>query len=324
MVFILTAIRRIGRGTLSILFEASFFAGLLLWDLSLNIVNLFTFKRKIGSVTPKGHPGAGGDWPEYLPPRSGDSRCSCPALNAMANHGIIKRDGRNISFKELSGTIRSTYNFSSSFCLFVPRHIAHILDRSYSTGHFDLADIDVHNGIEHDASLVRRDTIHQFHQGLPDGELVAALLKSATGPPTKKAAQPASERSLPSKESPYFEVAETVAKATEDLDLSRTITTSDLSRRLGECRLEAKANNGQYSQDTGHKLFGSTNGSTLLVVFGGHLDEIYTFLTEERFPEGWESHIRSQMGMTLFAFNLTVFKVELGIDEEVQQPLNLM
>jgi hypothetical protein len=66
------------------------------------------------------------------------------------------------------------------------------------------------------------------------------------------------------------------------------------------------------------------SGSTLLVVFGGHLDEIYTFLTEERFPEGWESHIRSQMGMTLFAFNLTVFKVELGIDEEVQQPLNLM
>jgi hypothetical protein len=113
-------------------------------------------------------------------------------------------------------------------------------------------------GVAAELRFSGRDTIHQFHQGLPDGELVAALLKSATGPPTKKAAQPASERSLPSKESPYFEVAETVAKATEDLDLSRTITTSDLSRRLGECRLEAKANNGQYSQDTGHKLFGST------------------------------------------------------------------
>jgi hypothetical protein len=176
---------------------------------------------------------------------------------------------------------------------------------------------------------------------------VAALLKSASGPPAKKAAQTASERSLPPNESPYFEVAETVAKATEDLDLSRTITTSDLSRRLGERRREAKANNGQYSQDTGHKLFGSTkyvqffchhsfsrlialiplslfSGSTLLTVFGGRLDEIYTFLTEERFPKGWESNIRSQMGLTLLAFNTTVFRVELGIDEELDQSLNLM
>ncbi|KAI9447126.1 Cloroperoxidase [Lactarius psammicola] len=324
MAFIVIALHRIGRGTVSILFEALFFAGLLIWDLSLVVVNLFTFKRKIDGVTPKGHPGEGGVWPEYIPPRSGDSRCSCPALNAMANHGIIKRDGRNISFKEISGTIRSTYNFSPSFCLFVPRYIAHILDRSYSTGRFDLADIDVHNGIAHDASLVRRDNFHQFHQGLPDGELVAALLKSATGPPLKKATQPASQRSLPSNESPYFNIAAHVAKETADLNLNRTFTAVDLSRRLGERRREAKANNGQYSQGTRHKLFGSNNGSTLLTIFGGRLDDIYTFLTEERFPEGWESRIRDQMGLTLLAFNRTVFQVELGIDEEVDQPLNLM
>lgn len=54
------------------------------------------------------------------------------------------------------------------------------------------------------------------------------------------------------------------------------------------------------------------------------MDDIYTFLTEERFPEGWESRIRDQMGLTLLAFNRTVFKVELGVDEEVDQPLNLM
>ena len=87
MAFIPTALLRIGRGTLSMLFEALFFSGIIIWDISLSIVNLLTFKRKIGSVTPKGHPGAGGNWPEYIPPRTGDSRCSCPALNAMANHG---------------------------------------------------------------------------------------------------------------------------------------------------------------------------------------------------------------------------------------------
>ena len=173
MVFIFTALRRLGRGTLSRLFEVGFYIGLMSWDFSLAMVNMFTFKRKIGQVTPKGKPGEGGVWPEYIPPQEGDSRCSCPALNAMANHGalhappmaksthvpnfqgVISRDGRNISFKELSSQIRSTYNFSPSFCLYVPRYIAHILNRSYGSGRFDLADIDVHNGIEHDASLVR-------------------------------------------------------------------------------------------------------------------------------------------------------------------------
>ncbi len=95
MVFILTALRRIGRGTFSTLFEGSFFGGLLIWDLSLALVNLLTFKRKIGKVTHKGRPGEGGIWPEYTPPQNGNSRCSCPALNALANHAIfVFHDGR--------------------------------------------------------------------------------------------------------------------------------------------------------------------------------------------------------------------------------------
>jgi hypothetical protein len=90
MVFILTALRRLGRGAFSRLFEALFYVGLMSWDFSLAIVNIFTFKRRIGQVTPKGKSGEGGVWPEYIPPREGDSRCSCPALNAMANHGMAK------------------------------------------------------------------------------------------------------------------------------------------------------------------------------------------------------------------------------------------
>jgi peroxidase family protein len=89
MVFIVTAIRRIGRGTLSKLFDGIFFLSLMGWDFSLAFVNLITFKRRVGRVTPKGQPGEGGVWPEYSPPRAGDSRCSCPALNAMANHGLL-------------------------------------------------------------------------------------------------------------------------------------------------------------------------------------------------------------------------------------------
>jgi len=78
-----------------------------------------------------------------------------PAHVLFYLQGIVPRDGRNISFKQLSSQIRTTYNFSPSFSLHVPRYIAHILNRSYRSGRFDLSDIDVHNGIEHDASLVR-------------------------------------------------------------------------------------------------------------------------------------------------------------------------
>jgi hypothetical protein len=33
---------------------------------------------------------------KYEPPGPNDSRSPCPALNALANHGYISRDGKNI------------------------------------------------------------------------------------------------------------------------------------------------------------------------------------------------------------------------------------
>ncbi|KAH9995905.1 Cloroperoxidase [Russula compacta] len=299
MAFIIVSLRRIGRGTISFLFEVAFFFYLTLWDFSLVIVNNLTFKRRVGHVTPKGKPGEGGTWPEYIPPRQGDSRCACPALNAMANHGIIPRDGRNISFRELSAQVHETYNFAPTFCFYVLRYMAKILHR--------------------------RDTYHQFNQGLPDGRLVAALIKAATGPPLKNVqSQPSAQDALPPNDSPYFDVAAHVAKATADFDLNRTFRAADLSRRLGERRREAQADNGQYSLARNHKIFGSSNASGFLTIFGGRVSDIYTFLTEERIPDGWESRVRDQMGLPMFTFNRTLYRVELGIEEEVNQPLNLL
>jgi hypothetical protein len=57
------------------------------WDSLLTLFNMVLPKKSVGKITPKGHPGFGGKWPEYVPRKEGDSRCSCPALNAMANHG---------------------------------------------------------------------------------------------------------------------------------------------------------------------------------------------------------------------------------------------
>ena len=83
----------------------------------------------------------------------GDSRSACPMLNALANHGILPHDGRNITFKELNVKVRQSFNFAPSFCFFVPRFAAGFLNRDYFTDKFDLHELNLHadNAIEHDA-----------------------------------------------------------------------------------------------------------------------------------------------------------------------------
>jgi hypothetical protein len=100
---------------------------------------------------------------------------------------------------------------------------------------------------------------------MPDPALVAALIRSATGPPPSIKQQQQQHTSttpsqdpLPPNESPYFNVAAHVAKATSDFDFNRTFTSSDLTRRLGERRLESQRSNSQYSLGYGHKVFSSS------------------------------------------------------------------
>ncbi|KAI0791556.1 Chloroperoxidase [Irpex lacteus] len=254
--------------------------GVLLWDASLATINVIAFNRRADRVVPAGHPGHDGKWPEYIAPKEGDSRCSCPALNAMANHGILPRSGRGISFKELNARIRTTYNFSPSFCYFVPNYAAQMLSRSYSKDTFDLSDLDVHNGIEHDGSLTREDVAVQPDQGKPSPRLVKELLESGTGS-------------------------------------NGDLTPADLSRISSKRRAESRASNGQFSLSTFHKLFGSSNSSTLLTIFGGKKEDLVPLLTEERLPDGWQPRIRHPFGLTLTEFNATVLRVEFGIEDEL-------
>ncbi|KAF8065051.1 Chloroperoxidase [Lyophyllum atratum] len=256
--------------------------GIFAWDIGLTLVNLVAPKRKVGKVTPAGHPGADGVWPDFIAPKEGDSRCSCPALNAMANHGILPRDGRNISFKELNHTIRATYNFAPTFCYFVPNFAANMLKKKYSKDTFDLADLDLHNGIEHDASLLRRDLHFEPNQATIHVPYVRELLDSATG---------------------------------KDSEGKPILTIPDLSLISSKRRAEARAENPEFTLDKFHKMFGSSNSSTMLTIFGGRISDLETVLLEERLPEKWESRIREPKGLTILTFNRTVSKVEKGIDE---------
>ncbi|KAF8654807.1 hypothetical protein AX16_003376 [Volvariella volvacea WC 439] len=270
--FLITPIKKIS----SLLFVLS-------WDLLLIVINFITPRRKIGHVIPEGHPGFGGKWPEFIPPKPTDSRCACPALNAMANHGILPRDGRNISFREMNHKIRATYNFSPTFCYFVPHFAAEMLNKSYWTGKFDLEEISLHNGIEHDASLTRDDLYHQPDQGVPHAGLIKELLASATG---------------------------------IDQDGNKVLTIQDMAKISGKRRSEARASNPDFSLAKQHKMFGASNSSTLLTIYGGKVKDLETILLEERIPDGWEPSIRERMGLTMLTFNLrTVLPMEFSTKE---------
>jgi hypothetical protein len=72
--------------------------------------------------------------------------------------GILSRDGKNISFKEVSTKIYATYNFAPSYCLFVSNFAAKMMKKNYGTDTFDLAELNLHSskgGIEYDASMTR-------------------------------------------------------------------------------------------------------------------------------------------------------------------------
>src|ERR1700760_3949194 len=195
------------------------------WDFLLLILNELTPSLKSGNVVPLHAKGHNLTWPEYVPPKEGDSRSACPMLNAMANHGILPHDGKNIPFTELSAKIRQTFNFASTFCYFVPKLAADFLNRSYWTGRLDLEELSLHNAIEHDASLTRQDTALVPDQGKPDLKLVHDLLKEATG-------------KMP--------------------DGSPRLTTSDLSRALSKRRVDARKTNKDYTESLYHNFAGSS------------------------------------------------------------------
>ncbi|KAF8836990.1 Cloroperoxidase [Paxillus ammoniavirescens] len=257
-------------------------ASVMTWDVFLTLANLVRFSRPVGKVTPMGHPGYGGYWPEYIPPQEGDSRSCCPGLNAMANHGIIPRNGKAVKFTDLNHQINSTFNFGPAFCSFTVHYAARMLNKSYSNGTFDLAEISLHNGIEHDGSLTRLDTALSPSQSSPHVPFVEELLSFASG------------------------------KDAEGRDL---FTVKDISRILGKRRAEARATNKDYSLSLFHKVFSSANSSTLLTIFGGRLDDLRTILLEERLPQGWESRVRKPHGLTMLTLNRTALAVEFGIRE---------
>ncbi|KAJ0123987.1 hypothetical protein J7T55_012460 [Diaporthe amygdali] len=105
-------------------------------------------------------------FPPYNPPSHGDARSACPGINALANHGWLPHNGRNITYDMLIEAVRDGFAFDlpPSIPAFANTtfHSA-ISDPANIAIHpenitFDMDTVNTHNGpIEFDGSLSRKD-----------------------------------------------------------------------------------------------------------------------------------------------------------------------
>jgi Peroxidase, family 2 len=160
--------------------------------------------------------------------------------------GILPRDGKNISFKEMGAKVRVTYNFASTFCFFVPNFAANMLSKSYGKDTFDLAELDLHNetAIEHDASLTRKSYLNTYHHS-------QILMMLSTGQ---------DKGIVDSQAKPHIPfVDELLASATgKDSEGNPILTLKDLAAYSSKRRVDARATNPEFTLNTFHKLFGSS------------------------------------------------------------------
>ncbi|KAG2064601.1 Cloroperoxidase [Suillus decipiens] len=111
----------------------------------------------------------------FCPAQAGDVRSPCPALNALANHGYLPRDGKNIGPLDLVRALKNGYNLSTVLACILSFGSMLLLGQYRC---LSLSDLARHNMIEHNASLVHKDDTNgaEYAPTKVDRRLLAALL----------------------------------------------------------------------------------------------------------------------------------------------------
>eukprot|EP01111_Echinosteliopsis_oligospora_P018494 TRINITY_DN851_c0_g1_i1.p1 TRINITY_DN851_c0_g1~~TRINITY_DN851_c0_g1_i1.p1 ORF type:complete len:261 (+),score=72.41 TRINITY_DN851_c0_g1_i1:27-785(+) len=112
---------------------------------------------------------------EWAPPGPGDVRGPCPALNTLANHGFLPRNGQNITAANLTSALEEVLNISSVLANTLSDAAVHT---DGTDGQLSLDQLDNHETIEHDASMTRLDFYfgdnHDLNQDLFEGLLASS------------------------------------------------------------------------------------------------------------------------------------------------------
>jgi hypothetical protein len=92
-------------------------------------------------------------------PTDGDVRAPCPALNALANHGLLPRDGKAITIDVLADALYKGFSAAAD----ATQVFGSLAFRTSTTGNastFNLDDLKQHSPhvLEHDGSMSRNDS----------------------------------------------------------------------------------------------------------------------------------------------------------------------
>lgn len=94
-------------------------------------------------------------------------RGPCPMMNTLANHGFLPRDGRNLTRYNVVAGLKNGINFNETLGGIMWEQ-AIIANPEPNATFFTLDQLNVHNLLEHDASLSRSDAAfgnnHVFNQ----------------------------------------------------------------------------------------------------------------------------------------------------------------
>ncbi|KAI0699474.1 hypothetical protein BC835DRAFT_1331545 [Cytidiella melzeri] len=126
--------------------------------------------------------GASGANPHsFRPPQDGDSRAPCPAMNSMANHGYLPRDGKEINADIIVKALMECFRLSKPLAWFLTHGALTLLHQG--SGNFQLSDLARHNHIEHNASLYHPDAgpREEYAPIHGDPELLDLVFKDSEG-----------------------------------------------------------------------------------------------------------------------------------------------
>ncbi|GJE97276.1 chloroperoxidase [Phanerochaete sordida] len=94
---------------------------------------------------------SGADPHAFCPAQEGDSRAPCPAMNSMANHGYLPRDGKGVTADIIVDALMAAFRLSKPLAWALTHGALLLLDQGSAP--FELHDLARHNKVEHNASL---------------------------------------------------------------------------------------------------------------------------------------------------------------------------
>ncbi|GAA6005776.1 hypothetical protein JCM11491_004005 [Sporobolomyces phaffii] len=240
--------------------------------------------------------GSGGDWGIVQIP-DGASRSPCPALNALANVGVLPRDGRNITQSQLSAAISRAYNLSPTLAIQLGLPFSVLFE---GRGKIDLEDISAQGLVQHDGSTCREDLNSPYAE---------ATVSATQGNPSLRLVDL------------YWPPS---------LDPDTEYTWQNHAAILAHARRSSRSINGQFVLSPLQFVFSSGNMALMHTTIGGKLSELRAWLGGsdynrgiEGFEKGFEPKARQGWGVSILQAQLFTALVELSCGPLDKQPRTL-